>query len=48
MVRHSVKGSLGELEYLVPSTMQTVLILGAMVVLSILMIDRLYKKRGGD
>ena len=48
MVRHGVKGSLGELEYLVPSTMQTVLILGAMVVLSILVIDRLYKRRGGD
>ena len=48
MVRHGAKGGLGELEYLIPSTMQTVLILGAMAVLSILLIDRLYKKRGGD
>ena len=48
MVRHGVKGSLGELQYLIPSTMQTVLILSAMTVLSILLIDRLYKKRGGN
>ena len=48
MVRHGVKGSLGELQYLIPSTMQTVLILSAMTVLSILLIDQLYKRRGGD
>ena len=48
MVRHGVKGSLGGLQRLVPTTMQTVLILGAMSVLSILLIDLLYKKRGGD
>ena len=48
MVRHGVKGSLGELQYLIPSTMQTVLILSAMTFLSILLIDRLYKKRGGN
>ena len=48
MVRHGVKGSLGELQYLIPSTTQTVLILSAMAVLSILLIDRLYKKRGGN
>ena len=48
MVRHGVKGSLGELQYLVPSTTHTVLILGTMAVLSILVIDRLYKTRGGD
>ena len=48
MARHGVKGSLGELQYLVPSTTHTVLILGTMAVLSILVIDRLYKTRGGD
>ena len=48
MVRHGVKGSLGELQHLIPSTMQTVLILSAMTVLSILLIDQLYKKRGGN
>ena len=48
LARHGVKGGLGELGYLVPSTTQTVLILGAMTVLSILLIDYLYKRRGGD
>ena len=48
MARHGVKGSLGELQYLVPSTTHTVLISGTMAVLSILVIDRLYKTRGGD
>ena len=48
MARHGVKGSLGELQYLVPSTTHTVLILGTMAVLCILVIDRLYKTRGGD
>ena len=48
MARHGVKGSLGELQYLVPSATHTVLILGTMAVLSILVIDRLYKTRGGD
>ena len=48
MVRHGVRESVGRLEYLVPTTTQTVLILGVMSVLSIWLIDRLYKKRGGD
>lgn len=48
MLRHGVRGDVKDLEYLVPSTAQTVLILGAMALVSILLIDRLYKKRGGD
>jgi len=48
MVRHGVRESVGRLEYLVPTTTQTVLILGVMSVLSILLIDYLYKKRGCD
>ena len=48
MVRHGVRESVGQLEYLVPTTTQTVLILGVISVLSIWLIDRLYKKRGGD
>lgn len=48
MLRHGVRGSVKGLEYLIPTTAQTVLILGAMALLSILLIDRLYKKRGGD
>ncbi len=48
MVRHGLRESAGSLQYLVPSTLQTVLILGVMSVLSIWLIDRLYKKRGVD
>ena len=48
MLRHGVRDSVKDLEYLIPTTIQTVLILGMMSVLSILLIDRLYKKRGGD
>ena len=48
MVLHGVRESVGRLQYLVPTTTQTVLILGVMSVLSILLIDYLYKKRGGD
>ena len=48
MVRHGVRESVGRLEYLVPTTTQTVLILGVMSALSVLLIDYLYKKRGDD
>ena len=48
MVRHGTRGSLGELQRLVPTTMQTVLILGAMSVLSVWLVDLLYKRRGGN
>lgn len=48
MVRHGVREGVGALQHLVPTTAQTVLILGAMSVLSILLIDYLYKKRGDD
>ena len=48
MLRHGVRESVGRLEYLVPTTTHTVLILGVLSVLSILLIDWLYKKRGGD
>lgn len=48
LVGHGLKGSLGRLQGLIPTTMQTVLILGAMSILSVLLIDRLYRKRGED
>lgn len=48
MLRHSVRGDVKNLDYLIPTTTQTVLILGAMALASILLIDQLYKKRGGD
>ena len=48
MLRHSVRDSVKGLEYLIPTTTQTLLILGVLSLLSILLIDRLYKKRGED
>ena len=48
MARHGARGGLGSLEYLIPSTMQTILILSVLSALSILLIDRLYKRRGDD
>jgi len=48
MVLHGTRKSVGQLQYLVPTTTQTVLILGVMSVLSVLLIDYLYKKRGDD
>ena len=48
MLRHGVRGDVKNLEYLIPTTTQTVLILGTMALVSIVLIDRLYKKRGGD
>lgn len=48
MVLHGARKSVGRLQYMVPTTAQTVLILGVMSVLSILLIDRLYKRRGED
>ncbi|NBK19558.1 ABC transporter permease [Anaerotruncus sp. 1XD42-93] len=48
MIRHGARESVGRLQYLIPTTMQTVLILAVMSVLSVLLIDLLYKKRGGE
>lgn len=48
MLRNGVRGSVKGLEYLIPTTTQTVLILGIMALASILLIDLLYKKRGED
>ena len=48
LIRHGVMKSVKKLQYLVPTTVQTVLILGAMALVSIWLIDLLYKKRGGD
>ena len=38
--------NLTELAHLIPSTFQTAATLGVMAVLSVLLIDRLYKRRG--
>ena len=48
MLQHSVRDSVSGLDYLIPTTGQTALILGVMSILSIWLIDQLYKRRGGE
>lgn len=46
MVRHGVRGNIETLEHLFPSTLQTVCILGVMTLISVALIDYLYRRRG--
>lgn len=46
MTRHGVMEMKDTLSYLIPSTLQAVIILGIWAVLSVIVIDFLYKKRG--
>ncbi|MDE7275837.1 MAG: ABC transporter permease, partial [Lachnospiraceae bacterium] len=46
MEQHGVIEIRGRLQYLIPTTFQTIVILGAWAFLSIVVIDFLYKKRG--
>ena len=46
MADHGISMNLTELAHLIPSTFQTAATLGVMAVLSVLLIDRLYKRRG--
>jgi bacitracin transport system permease protein len=46
MVKHGFPLNVNALEAIIPSTFQTVIILGIMAVASISLIDFLYKKRG--
>lgn len=48
MIRHGARTEIPQLRYLMPSTLQTAAILTATAVLSVLLIDYLYKKRGED
>lgn len=48
MVRHGVMGDVGQLEHLIPTTIQTVGILGMEALLSVLLIAYLYKTRGNE
>lgn len=47
MMRHGVIDNMGTLDTLAPTTLQTILILGAEASFSVLLIDHLYKKKGG-
>ena len=46
MKRHGINMNLVQMNGLIPSTFQVILILGIMAGISILLIDWLYKKRG--
>ncbi|MBD5392912.1 MAG: ABC transporter permease [Lachnospiraceae bacterium] len=46
MTQHGVMESVGVLEYLQPTTFQTIAILSVWAVASVIVIDHLYKKRG--
>lgn len=46
MKRHGINMNLEQMNGLIPSTFQVILILGIMAAISILLIDYLYKKRG--
>lgn len=46
MEQHGVIEIRGHLQYLIPTTFQTIVILGAWAILSVIVIDFLYKKRG--
>lgn len=46
MTRHGVIESVGALVYLQPTTIQTIAILGGWSVVSVVVIDQLYKRRG--
>ncbi len=47
MAAHGIKMDLEQMTGLIPSTAQVALILGSMAVISLLLIDRFYKQRGG-
>lgn len=46
MAAHGIQLNLQQMSELIPSTLQVVLILGVMAILSIILIDLLYKRRG--
>ena len=46
MADHGISMNLTELAHLIPSTFQTAATLSVMAILSVLLIDRLYKRRG--
>ena len=48
MARHGVIESVGVLAWLQPTTFQTIAILGVWAVLSVMVIDHMYKKRGDE
>ena len=48
LTAHGAMGGVGILEYLIPTTFQTVIILAVIALLSVIVIDYMYKKRGDE
>ena len=48
LITHGAKHSVGMLEYLIPTTFQTIIILAVIASLSVIVIDYMYKKRGEE
>lgn len=46
MAAHGIQMDLEQMNGLIPSTFQVILILGIMAIVSFFLIDRLYKQRG--
>ena len=48
LTSHGVMSGVGMLEYLIPTTFQTIMILTVIALLSVILIDYMYKKRGDE
>jgi bacitracin transport system permease protein len=48
LTSHGAMGGVGMLEYLIPTTLQTIIILTVIALFSVILIDYMYKKRGDE
>ena len=48
LIAHGAMDGVGMLEYLIPTTFQTIIILAAVALLSVILVDYMYKKRGDE
>ena len=48
LTAHGAMDGVGMLEYLIPTTFQTIIILAVVALLSVILVDYMYKKRGDE
>ena len=48
LIAHGAMDGVGMLEYLIPTTFQTIIILAVTALLSVILVDYMYKKRGDE
>ena len=48
LTAHGAMDGVGMLEYLIPTTFQTIIILAVIALLSVILVDYMYKKRGDE